>query len=226
MKVTTRGALCVDIMVVAVAFALSSYVLRQLRVMHSGSIAVVICVLLATWRLGAAGESWQLLGLASPRSWGKVLLWVPVLYGFVFFAGAIVVPWLARLFGWPPTDYSVLGPIERHLALLVTLLAIAWTTAAFGEELLFRAFLLSRLERLFGGGKPAVIAAVLLQATLFGVGHAYLGIRGAMSAGLIGAIFGTLFVISGRNLWPLILAHGLTDTLSLLALYFGAGHPR
>jgi membrane protease YdiL (CAAX protease family) len=226
MKVTTRGALCVDILVVAVAFALSSYVLRQLHVTHSGSIAVVICVLLATWRLGAAGESWQLLGLVRPRSWGNTLLWVPVLYGLVFLASAVVVPWLARVFGWPPTDYSVLGPIERNLALLVTLLAIAWTTAAFGEELLFRAFLLSRLERLFGGGKPAVIAAVLLQATLFGVGHAYLGIRGAMSAGLIGAIFGTLFVISGRNLWPLILAHGLTDTLSLLALYFGAGHPR
>jgi hypothetical protein len=226
MKLTARAALGVDILVVAVGLVLSSYVLRQLRVTHGGSITVVICVLLATWRLDAAGESWQLLGLARPRSWGKVLLWVPVLYGLVFLCSALLVPWLARVFGWPPTDYRVLGPIERNLALLATLLAIAWTTAAFGEELLFRAFLLSRLERLFGGGKWAVIAGVLLQATFFGVGHAYLGIRGAMSAGLIGGIFGTLFVISGRNLWPLILAHGLTDTVSLVALYFGAGHAR
>ncbi len=60
-----------------------------------------------------------------------------------------------------------------------------------------------------------------LQAAIFGAAHSYLGARGIATATLVGVVFGSWFVLRGRNLWPLILAHGLTDTITLFAIYAG-----
>jgi uncharacterized protein len=51
--------------------------------------------------------------------------------------------------------------------------------------------------------------------------HAYLGAKGVATATLVGLIYGAWYVMRGRNLWPLIIAHGLTDMVSLLAIYAG-----
>jgi membrane protease YdiL (CAAX protease family) len=42
------------------------------------------------------------------------------------------------------------------------------------------------------------------------------------TAALVGLVYGTWFVLRGRNLWPLIIAHGVTDTLSMIAVYMKA----
>jgi hypothetical protein len=39
--------------------------------------------------------------------------------------------------------------------------------------------------------------------------------------GLIGLVFGASFLVTGRNLWPLILAHGWIDSLDMVSHYFG-----
>jgi hypothetical protein len=100
-------------------------------------------------------------------------------------------------------------------------LFLVWVQAAFGEELVFRGFLLTRLELLFGGGLSAIATAVVGQALLFGVGHWYLGPRGVTTAGIAGLILGVVYLCDGRNLVPLIGAHGLADSLSLIAIYTG-----
>jgi len=43
---------------------------------------------------------------------------------------------------------------------------VAWTQAAFGEEMVFRGFLLTRLEILLGHGVSATVSAVTGQALL------------------------------------------------------------
>ena len=96
---------------------------------------------------------------------------------------------------------------------------LVWVQAAFGEELVFRGFLLTRLELLLGGGVGAALTAVVSQALLFGVGHWYLGARGVTTAGIIGVILGVAYLCDGRNLVPLIGAHGPADSLSLIAIY-------
>jgi membrane protease YdiL (CAAX protease family) len=77
------------------------------------------------------------------------------------------------------------------------------------------------LQRCFGPGRAAALAVVVVQAAVFGVGHLYLGARGVATATLVGLIFGAWYVFRSRNLWPLILAHGLTDTISLIAIAAG-----
>jgi membrane protease YdiL (CAAX protease family) len=127
-------------------------------------------------------------------------------------------------FGWPPTRFTALGPLDGNLPRLLALLAVAWTTAAFGEELLFRGFLLGRLRALFGGGRAAGIAAAALQAVAFGAIHAYQGRTGMLVTGLVGFAFG-LSILRLRSLWPLVLAHGLVDTVALSLLNAGFSPP-
>jgi len=38
---------------------------------------------------------------------------------------------------------------------------------------------------------------------------------------MAGLILGAAFLLSGRNLWVCILAHGFIDTFAIVALYFG-----
>jgi membrane protease YdiL (CAAX protease family) len=99
-------------------------------------------------------------------------------------------------------------------------LIIAWTSAGFGEEMLFRGFFLTRLEGLLGKTRLALMLAVVLQAMLFGLSHYKQGPSGILVTGMIGLVFGT-FYARGRNLWPLIIAHGLMDAVSLVGLYAG-----
>ena len=212
----------VDILLVAAAFVGSAVALEALGVPQAGAVAVLVALAIATWRLRAAGTRWSDLGLRSPKSWIRVALWVAAAYALVIAANALVVIPLARRLSWPPTDVAKLGELAGNLPLLWSWLVVAWTTAAFGEELLFRGFLQTRLTALFGGRTLAIIAAILLQAVLFGLGHLGLGIRGAVTAGVIGVVYGTIYVVNGRNLWPLIIAHGITDSISLVALYYGA----
>ena len=74
-----------------------------------------------------------------------------------------------------------------------------------------------------GRGVPLASAfAVLLPALLFGLGHFYYqGLRGLVMTTAIGIAFGAAFLLLKRNLWPLVLVHGVIDTINFIALYRG-----
>lgn len=199
--------------------------LQALGVPMPGVVAVLAAMAVATWRLTRAGESWASAGLTWPPSWWKALLWVPAIYIAIALLSALVVAPMARALGWPPLAIEKLGLVPGNAGSLALFLLVAWTTAAFGEELLFRGFLMQRLQAAFGGQGMAVAAAVAAQALLFGVAHAYLGMRGAVMAGVVGVVMGVVYVLNGRNLVPLIVAHGLIDTVSLTALWVGVKPP-
>jgi hypothetical protein len=64
---------------------------------------------------------------------------------------------------------------------------------------------------------------VLLQALVFALGHAYQGVTGVVNLFVVGLILGYVYLRGGRNLWPVIVAHGLIDTLSTTLVYLGYG---
>jgi membrane protease YdiL (CAAX protease family) len=96
-------------------------------------------------------------------------------------------------------------------------LPLVWLSAAIGEEIVFRGFLIGRLEVAFGGAsRAATTASVILATALFAFAHAYQGPTGILITGILGLVFAVLFVASGRNLWTNIIAHGVYDTGSFL----------
>jgi membrane protease YdiL (CAAX protease family) len=92
---------------------------------------------------------------------------------------------------------------------------VSWGSAAFGEELLARGFILNRIGQVIGSLRtPAIAAAVVLQAAIFGSFHIYQGIGGALITGAAGLVIGLIWLLGGRNLWPCFLLHGLIDFLA------------
>lgn len=116
-------------------------------------------------------------------------------------------------------DVSHLMNLPGNLVGYILALVVIWITAAFMEELLFRGFLLNETAAALGGGRSAWIGAVLTIGVVFGLGHAYQGLSGVLITGGIGILMGFLYLVLGRNLWPLILAHGAIDTYSITRIY-------
>lgn len=114
------------------------------------------------------------------------------------------------------------GDIAGNLRLYLLMLAISWISGAFAEEMFFRGFLITRLQTVLESTKFASVLAVLLPALLFGYVHVYYqGLHGFVNAGIVGLIFGTLFLLYKRNLWPLVLAHGFINSLGFTAEFMG-----
>jgi membrane protease YdiL (CAAX protease family) len=210
-----------DVVIVAASFVLTYCVARWFGVPGPGPCAILCSLAVSSWRLSCSGLRWADIGLRMPDSRVRALLWVAVLYVASVLIKVLVIDPLATAAGWPSLNLSRFSQLPGNTTLLAGYLLLVWASAAFGEELVFRGFLLTRLEILLGSGLIATATAVTGQALLFGVAHWYLGLRGVSTAALIGLTYGVVYVCNGRNLMPLIVAHGLTDSLSLIAIYSG-----
>ena len=63
------------------------------------------------------------------------------------------------------------------------------------------------------------VVAVVAQAALFGLAHTYLGLSGGVSAAFSALTNGVFFLVAGRNLWPVVLVHGMWDSAVITLLY-------
>ncbi|PRH82483.1 CPBP family intramembrane glutamic endopeptidase [Arenimonas caeni] len=207
-------------LIVATVFLLAWLGLPRLGLSLAGPVAVALAAVAAVVCVRRGGEGWAALGLAAPARPLR-LLWVGPAYAVIGYLAAIAATLLAtQLLGWAPMQSGKVGAVQGNLPALLGMLAIAWTTAALGEELLFRGFLQGRLQALLAGRRGAGLLAALAQGLVFGLAHAYQGATGILVTGVLGLVFGLLYLRS-KSLWPLVIAHGLIDTLSLVALYAG-----
>jgi membrane protease YdiL (CAAX protease family) len=81
--------------------------------------------------------------------------------------------------------------------------------------------LLTRTADVGNRSRLAYLAAMLYVAVLFGFAHFFKGSAGVMDSTYSGLILGALYLLSGRNLWPAILAHGLSDTFAVFVIFMG-----
>ena len=132
----------------------------------------------------------------------------------------IAEPAIARLTGKLP-DVSLFAPLAGNIHFLLISLTVAWTLAAFGEEFVYRGYLVTRIARVLGDTPRAWLGALVVTSILFGVGHQYQGLSGMITAGLGGFTFGLLYLVTGCNLWVAVVAHGTMDTVGFLLLFLG-----
>lgn len=212
-----------------VAFALvAKYLLSLVFWRFAGPVSLLLTIGVLTMYLRARGLGWADMGLVPLRTWKSRLMVLPqagltlVAFAFAVALTTIVGPALGLEFlKKVPTEVGDRwGDVAGSLPHYLLWLAIVWTAAAFGEEMFFRGYLITRLQQVFLRNWIGTVAVVVLPAMIFGYGHFYYqGLRGAVVTGAIGLAFGTMFLVFRRNLWPLILLHGVIDTLTFTAIF-------
>jgi membrane protease YdiL (CAAX protease family) len=85
---------------------------------------------------------------------------------------------------------------------------MARCAVGFGEEILFRGYLIPRASRVLGSEG----AGLAVTAAIFGLSHAYQGVLGIASTYWWGLVSGAFFLVVPR-IWPLALAHALNNFL-------------
>ena len=189
---------------------------------YSGQFAMLLSLIGATWLLRRDGQRWRDLGLrwaTSKKDLAKGAGMVVLVFVCAVAANAVVQPILTALLGSAAErDLPDVSTIQLYLIFMVMI----WTTASFGEEMVFRGFLMDRLSKIFGGTRYAWVLAAFIQAAIFGVGHAYQGIGGILVTGVVGLVFGLLYLVARRNLWPVIIGHALINTVGFTVLHLQA----
>lgn len=186
---------------------------------NEAPILVVLAIASMRWREHA--WNWAALGFKRPNSWNRLLLIAVSAAALRVLLGDFVVEPITSHF-WPPIKApSGVDEIRGHLSVLLMYLPVIWIFAGFGEEIAYRGFLLEKLSYMLGGTRTADVLGVLGSAVLFGFGHYYKGPAGILDSGIAGLILGAAYLISGRNIWTCVLAHGFIDTVGLLAAYLG-----
>jgi membrane protease YdiL (CAAX protease family) len=174
------------------------------------------------------------LGRIDPAALGLASAAPLLLTGLSALAGLAVLlvysplaDWIAtRLVAEPPT-LGAFKAIKGDLAMLVLGIAVVWILGGFLEELIFRGLMLQAIESLIGGRLPVWVSAAIaigLAALGAGVIHLYQGLRAAIIITQLSVLFGLTFVLSGHNLWAVILAHGAYDTIAFIRFSTGASN--
>jgi len=129
--------------------------------------------------------------------------------------------WLEELLGGG-RDLERFAGVEGSVSALMLLLATNWTFAAFGEEFAYRIILMRAIAYVLGDTRIALMCALLLQAAIFGLIHAYQGPTGIAGSAISGLVFGAVTIAARWSIWPAALAHGGNNTFGIIALYLGA----
>jgi membrane protease YdiL (CAAX protease family) len=164
------------------------------------------CVSYATlYVIHRSSEPWSSFGMPRP---GHSDLWLGLLIFILdYVLWARVAPLLPADVARPESLFPVPQGARDYLPM-----AVKYAANGFAEELVTRAYLITRLERLLKSG----LQAVALSALLFASYHVYYGFGGWLIYVLVlGLVFGGLYLLL-RRVWPLALAHMLINVVNEL----------
>jgi CAAX protease family protein len=197
---------------------------------YAGPITLVASLILLTIYMRLRGRSWSDMGLPPlpglraklkiiPQSLLVLVAFIAVLAPLFLLGPALGLTFLEEV---PAGVNERWGDVQGNLKLYLLWMGIVWTSAAFGEEMFFRGFMITQLQRVFSNLRLCNVLSVVIPALIFGYGHMYYqGLRGFVVTGLIGLAFGVMFLFFKRSLWPLILFHGVIDSLTFTSMFMG-----
>ncbi len=206
-----KGMLILELLIVGVIFTINELFFAGVR--YSSQVALVCSLILISYSLHRRNSSWSAMGFRWPANWLKAIVSIVLC---VMTIGVVFNFVIQPLFPSGANSISQGGSISVY-EMLFQLIVIGIGTAAIGEELLFRGFILNNINKLLGENFAGTLLAVILQAFVFAILHS--GIQGMVSAGVIGLILGIFYLISGRNLVVVMVAHAVPDILSIIGSY-------
>jgi len=214
---SSRWLIIVELAIVAFIYLIDRFHWHHLIVFSKIPYLLVIAWL----SLRLRGLRWKNIGLKIYRSWARTLA-LGLLFGALMEALELFVtqPLLVRWLHHFP-DLSDFNDMIGNSKLLLIYIALAWTLAAFGEEMVWRGYLMNRVADLFRGAPATWILSLIVTSVAFGFGHFDQGVTGWIENTINGLLLGGLYLYFGRSLAVPIVAHGITDTIDLIIIYLG-----
>ncbi len=206
---------------ISVMFLIREIYFSNVGFLTNGLFWSLSTLVVASWRMKVRGVSWKDLGLHKPESYKKTLLIsggilaVTLVSIVVFHLIKDQIPFLVAPESSPEDSGSKFGDLKGNWLLFFSIIPLV-LVQSFLEELLDRGFLMNWFEQLFSKTSFATILAVLVQAVIFGFRHSHDLSERSITVALIGLTMGTAYMVFGRNLWPLIIAHGVLNTISMV----------
>jgi|SRR5580698_6187346 membrane protease YdiL (CAAX protease family) len=164
---------------------------------------------------------WKDVGFTLNRSWTSTLalgLGAGIILEIIELF--ITQPLLAHLTGKPP-DLEGFRMLTGNIKYTAITIALVWTVAAFGEELVWRGYVMNRVADLGNKTRFAWFCSLIVVHVAFGLAHSYQGLTGIIQEGFAGLLLGLIYLGSGKNLSVPIVAHGVSDTLDILLIFLG-----
>lgn len=221
-ETTNRKGFLFDLIIyITVMFLIREIYFPNVDFLVNGLFWSFSTLVIATWRMRARNISWKDLGLRKPESIKKTLLVsigiliATVLSIVIFNIIKDSLPFLIEQEVTEGNSTSKFGDLKGNWLLFFTIMPMVLIESML-EELLDRGFLINWFEKLFSHTSIATILAVLLQAMIFGFRHSNDLSERSITVGLIGLVMGIAYVKFGRNLWALIIAHCLLNTMSMV----------
>jgi uncharacterized protein len=165
--------------------------------------------------------SWRSLGLKRYVTWRKTLA-LGIAAGVLLETFELFVsqPLLIHFLRKPP-DFSDFRNLTANIKLTLIFLGLTWTLGAFGEELVYRGYLMNRVADLMQRTRIAWLVSLIAVHIGFGLAHSYQDLTGAIDEGLMGFLLGVLYLRTGRNLSVPIVAHGVQDSIDFILIFLG-----
>jgi membrane protease YdiL (CAAX protease family) len=188
---------------------------RSIMILIGGLVAISLYALAA---LANGATTPAEIGLSSTVSWlptiGLALTWLGLMLVYSPLADRLATRWIAQ-----PPVLAAFGIIQQSTGKLIAGIIVAWLLGGVLEELVVRGVVLTSVESVLTPWLSQPLAAgiaVCLAAVGAGLGHSYQGPRAMIIVTQLSILLGGLFVISGHNLWAVMICHGLYDTLAFI----------
>ena len=189
------------------------------------SVAYVVMLSIVYAALRMQGTNWSHLvnlsfTFAGWRRAGVTVRQAAIVFVCAAIAFAIGAVVMANIVGIPEgADFQSYEYLQGDLGMLLLSLAGVYISASFGEEVLFRGYLMTRCAEVFGGSKFGWRIAIAVSTLVFALIHYDWGISGVVQTGFMGFVLAYSYVRVNRNLWVNIIAHGIMDTILMVQPY-------
>ena len=184
----------------ALSFTLTAWatILRDL--------ALLSLIFYFLWR---NGEPMRHLGWTFKKIWKDIGIGIGLFLPFYLGTGLLQKGLQSIGFSAPDTPLPSYLTAKDLPQILLALFLVA--VVAVAEEAIFRGYLILRFKTL----SSSSVAAVVISAFIFSLGHGYEGSAGVVTVGVIGLFFGCIYLWR-QSLVPTLIMHFLLDFSSIV----------
>ena len=155
------------------------------------------------------------------KSLFKTILWSFFVFVLILFGFAIASSVMSNILETTGSaDLIGYKFVKDNTNVFIISLMAVLIASSFAEEVIYRAFLINRINEL-AVDNQLLKTAIVVSAIVFGLFHFSWGPMGIVQTMAVGFVLAVCYIKLNKRLWILILAHAYIDTILMTKMYLG-----